>query len=539
MTRPTSLSQGPDLKMLLPPTLHTSIFDTNTPSYCQQVTMWGTIALAVTVLVILCCMANFRPSGFPQGPFALPLLGNIVSILLYSPPVALQKFADKYGGILSFKTFGRWNVLITDVEIMKTALASSVFSDRIDLLLFDVRDQIIMGDKWARLGIISTSGEVWKNQRRFTLRSLKDLGFGRQSIEPIMRSELEDLLEYFSRRQGQKLDIGLVFNKSIVNVIWALVIGKRFSHTDARLHQLVDKVNKMIQSFNPFHPALQWRWFKKLFPNLKIIRETEGYMVDFLKFIEEEMAQHQLETGGVDDSTSYIGAYQLEMKEAAQEGRETPLTLPHLKANVLELFLAGSETTSTSLWWAVYLLASNPKVQQTMQEELDQVVGRDNLPTLDHMDSVPYTTAAIYEVQRVGDLVPISIPHQTSQDTVLGEYNIPKGTCVLFNLSGALKDPRYWKHPDRFWPEHFLTPEGKVFKPEPFLPFGSGKRVCLGESLARLELFLFITTLVHKFSWRLSDDPVVWHKSNIVTRPPSYTVVATSRKDDPTPTLKR
>nr|XP_053639668.1 cytochrome P450 2J6-like [Cherax quadricarinatus] len=438
--------------------------------------MWTTVTLIVTVLIFLFYKSNYRPPNFPSGPLVLPLLGNVVSILLYTPQVAIQKMADKYGGIFSFKTFGKWTVVLTDLKLMRTAMADLTFSDRIDLLLFNERDKIIMGKESDPLGIIGTNGEVWKNQRRFTLRTLKDLGFGRRSIEPIMKSELEELLEYFTQRQGQKLDIGLLFNRSIVNVIWALVIGKRFSHSDARLQELVDKVQKMIRTFNPFHPALQIRWVKKIFPNLKIIRETEGYMTDLLRFIEEQIEQYDKETGGAVDSSNYIGAYLKEIQTAQQESKETPYTMAHMKANILELFLGGSETTSSTLWWAVYFLSLNPEAQRRMQKELDLVVGRDNLPSLDQMDSLPYTTAVIYEVQRMADLVPQGIPHQTSGDVNLHGYFIPKGTGVLFNLSGALKDPKHWKFPSTFYPEHFLTPEGKVIKPDQFMPFGYGEK---------------------------------------------------------------
>ncbi|XP_069951370.1 cytochrome P450 2J6-like [Cherax quadricarinatus] len=500
--------------------------------------MWTTVALVVTVLVFIFYKSSHRPSNFPPGPLVIPFLGHVVSIMIHSLPVAMMKLATKYGNIVSFKSLGEWTVLISDTELMRTTMADSAYADRMQLMLFNIRDQILLGKKWTQLGIIGTNGEVWKNQRRFTLRTLKDLGFGRRSIEPIITSELEELVEYFTQRQGQKLNIALLFNRSVVNVLWAMVIGKRFSHNDTRLHDLVDKVQNIARSFNIFHPALQFPWIHKVFPNLKVIKDIERCMKDLLAFIEEETAQHKKETGGADDLSSYLGAYQLEMKEAQREGRETPLTLPHLKANILELFMAGSETTSTTMSWAIYLMACNPEVQRRVQEELDQVVGRDNLPTFEHMDSLPYTTATIYEVQRIGNILPVGVPRQTSRDVTLQGYHIPKGTGVILNLSAAHRDPKYWKYPDRFYPQHFLTPEGKVLKPDSFLPFGFGKRVCLGESLARLELFSFMTTLMHRFSWRLSDDPRVFSKVNMIRMPPSYTVTATSRTDDSTITRK-
>lgn len=492
-----------------------------------------TVALVVTVVVALFLWANFKPPSYPPGPYQFPFFGNVIEILMKTPKVAMTNYGKTYGGVMSYRTFNQPGILITDPGLVKKALADQTFSGRIDLILFNTRDKLITGKDSSPLGIMGTSGETWKNQRRFTMRTLKDLGLGRQTLEPIMQSELEELLEYFSSNQGIKLDIGLTFNSSIVNVIWAIVIGKRFSHGDARLVELVDKVNKMLQTFNPFHPAMRFRWVKKFFPNLDIIVKTEGYMKDFLSFIEEEMVMYEKETDRGVDLGSYIGAYQEGMAEAAREGKETPLTQAHLKANILELFMAGSETTSSTLLWAMYLLASNQEVQRAMQEELDRVVGRDNLPTIAHMDSLPYVTATIYEVQRVADLVPFSVPHETTEDTTIGDYRIPKRTAVFFNLSHGLKDPKYWEAPDQFRPQHFLTEDGKVVKPDHFLPFSSGKRVCLGESLARLELFVFLTTLIHRFSWRLSDDPVVWEKHIIFNRPPTYKVLINSRSSEP------
>ncbi|KAK7085922.1 Cytochrome P450 2D6, partial [Halocaridina rubra] len=232
-------------------------------------------------------------------------------------------------------------------------------------------------------------------------------------------------------------------------------------------------------------------------------------MIDLLRFIEAEVEVHQEKIlKGEDDDGSYAGAYLREIESAKSEGRDTPLHLYHLKANIVELFIGGSETTSSTLWWGIYLLATNMDVQRKIQEELDAIIGLDNLPTLRDMDRLPYTNAAIFEVMRLGDLIPMSVPHRTTQDTVLEGYRIPKDTFVFLNLTRCLKGKEFWERPDKFYPEHFLTPDGKLYKPDAFMPFGTGKRVCLGESLARLELFLFFATLVHRFTWSLSNDPV-------------------------------
>lgn len=160
------------------------------------------------------------------------------------------------------------------------------------------------------------------------------------------------------------------------------------------------------------------------------------------------------------------------------------------------------------------------------------MVGRCNTPTISHMDRLPYTMATIYEVQRMGDLVPFAIPHMATEATSLGGYRISEGTQMMFNLSHGLLNSRYWKDHDKFRPEHFLTEDGKVFKPDHFMPFGFGKRVCLGESLARLEVFVFLASLMHRFSWRITEDPVVWETSTVISRPPKFSVYIVSRDQD-------
>ncbi|XP_070816897.1 cytochrome P450 2J1-like [Chaetodon trifascialis] len=178
------------------------------------------------------------------------------------------------------------------------------------------------------------------------------------------------------------------------------------------------------------------------------------------------------------------------LREEIEKEKETDLgfTETNLALCSLDLFLAGTETTSTTLLWALVFLIKHPDIQA--------MADRANLP---------YTDAVIHEIQRVGNIVPLSAPRMAAKDTTLGGYFIPKGTSIMPNLTSVLFDKTEWETPDSFNPGHFLNAEGKFVKREAFLPFSAGKRVCLGEGLAKMELFLFLVGLLQKFSFSIPD----------------------------------
>ena len=119
---------------------------------------------------------------------------------------------------------------------------------------------------------------------------------------------------------------------------------------------------------------------------------------------------------------------------------------------------------------------------------------------------MPYMNATIFEVQRMSATAPGVLPHRTLADTTLEGYDIPKDTVVLVNVKAILRDPDFWTDPDDFRPERFLNESGQIIKPEPFIPFGIGKRICLGETLAKRELFIFSVVMVQKMSFLLTQN---------------------------------
>ncbi|XP_055354245.1 cytochrome P450 2D14-like [Paramacrobiotus metropolitanus] len=151
---------------------------------------------------------------------------------------------------------------------------------------------------------------------------------------------------------------------------------------------------------------------------------------------------------------------------------------------------------------------------------------------MDDKGLVPYNEATILEAQRFASLIPLGIPHQAMTDTVIGGYNVPKGTVLVPNLYSMHHDPRYWKNPYKFDPCHFLDTHGKVVIPPGFAPFQVGKRSCPGEALAKMELYLFITNIVKNFDLLNAPGQSVSHAdhvASIVLAPFPYKIVFVPR----------
>jgi cytochrome P450 len=171
-----------------------------------------------------------------------------------------------------------------------------------------------------------------------------------------------------------------------------------------------------------------------------------------------------------------------------------------------ELLSAGSETTATCIIWIILHLIRNPEIQRRLHEEIDDVIGKERSPNLEDKIKLPFLEATILEGLRIAPVAPLSVPHAVHEDVTFRGFVIPKETTVLVNLHSVLKDPHIWSEPDCFRPERFLDESGNISVPEEFIPFSVGRRACLGESLARMELFLYTATLLQKFTISSAEE---------------------------------
>ncbi|XP_076057956.1 cytochrome P450 2D20-like [Oratosquilla oratoria] len=485
------------------------------------------LLLGVFFVLVYIFLDLGRPKDFPPGPPILPLIG---SLPFTGTPSSKNffKLKKKYGKIIGFKMFNLKAVILNDTDVIKEAMHQIGSTGRPPIYFLKIRNKLITHkDNVENIGILGTWGPNWQEQRRFVLKNLRDLGFGKTSHEPLMNEEMLELMACIEEQGGQPIPLLTLFNRTVLNVLWAMVMGKRYSYSDPELQDVIDQFDKFIRTMNPVSPITMVPGLGPLVRYLPSFVQLEEALEKIIVFVKGELFGVQQAHEGSEPGDHLVGAY-LDAIEK-NKGKESHLDKTQLMAIVVELFVAGSETTSSTLNNGIQLMTKHPEVQTRVQKELEAVVGLGNMPSFDHMDKVPYTLATIYEIQRFTSLVPISIPHAALYDFNVQGFRIPKGTLIFPHLESSNKDLNRWKFPNTFNPENFLDGQGNFVKNEAFMPFGNGRRQCAGEPLARLELFLIFTCLLHKFTFSLAASKDLPSDNPLIYRPPVSYVYANKR----------
>ncbi|NXC43053.1 CP2DH protein, partial [Penelope pileata] len=423
------------------------------------------------------------------------------------------QFRKKFGNIFRLQNCWTNVVVLNGYKTVKEALVhkSEDFADRPYLPIYEhlgyghqsegkapdiSRSPIIPGLVFARYG------RVWKELRKFTLTTLRNFGMGKKSLEERVSEEAGFLCSAINSEQGRPFDPRFLVNNAVCNVICAITVGGRFEYGDEAFKKLLALSENSLNEESGFLPEIL-----NVMPILLRIPGLPQRLFrcqkEYLDFIEALIDKHK-ETWDPAHIRDFTDAFLKEMSKG-KEAEENGFNKNNLSLVTADLFIAGSETTATTLRWAFLYMLLHPEIQSKVHKEIDKVIGRNRSPTMADQVNMPYTNAVIHEAQRCGDIVPTGLPHMTHRDTELQGFFIPKGTTVITNLNSVLKDETVWKKPNEFYPEHFLDENGQFVRPEAFLPFSAGRRACPGEQLARMELFLFFTTLMQKFTFVLPE----------------------------------
>ncbi|XP_063057372.1 cytochrome P450 2J2-like [Engraulis encrasicolus] len=473
-------------------------------------------------LILVDYITSKPPKDFPPGPWSLPFIGHLHLLTDFSKAhLQFAKFAGRYGNIFNFRLFGPRLVVLNGHKLVKEVYQGDNIADRPVVPLFDD----IIGGK----GVVLSNGYSWKQQRRFALHTLRNFGLGKRSLEPSILLECRYLNEAISNEQGKAFNPQWLVNNAVSNIISVLVFGERFEYTNDTYQSLLKDINLIFileadiwaQIYNVFP------WLLRRIPGPH--RKLFAVWNKVIDFVRTKVKEHQTDYDP-SNPRDYIDCFLGEM-EKWKNDEAAGFNVENLCYCTLDLFIAGTETTSTTLSWGLLYMMKYPEIQRKVQEEIDRVVGSSRQPSVADRENMPYTDAVIHEIQRLGNILPLNLVRSATKDTQVGDYVIPKGTMVAGVLNSILFDEKEWETPHTFNPAHFLDAEGKFRKREAFLPFSLGKRVCLGEQLARMELFLFFTSLMQRFTFSppAGVEPSLESKLAVTRSPQSYQLCADPR----------
>uniref|UniRef100_A0A182WIG9 Cytochrome P450 n=1 Tax=Anopheles minimus TaxID=112268 RepID=A0A182WIG9_9DIPT len=390
----------------------------------------------------------------------------------------------------------------------------------------------------TRLGITCTDGAFWNEQRNFVTRHLRHVGYGRQAMHAQIQTELHELLDVLDNRMEQPIWPGSILSFSVINVLWTFVTGSRVPREDDRLHRLLQLLQERSKAFDMSGGMLnQLPWLRFIAPEwsgYNLVRRFNKQLFEFFTPTIEQHEQTFTEDKAGDD---LIYAYIKEIREH-KDVSDTNFTDVQLTMIILDIFIAGGQTTNTTLDLAFMMMLVRPDVQEKVHEELDNHLEMNTMPHYDDRHKLPYVEAFLLEVNRFFSIAPLNGPRRAITDCTLGGYRVPKNTTVLMGLRNIHMDPEHWGDPEVFRPERFLNEDRQIVNTERVLPFGQGKRRCLGETLARSCLFTFFVGVMNRFCLIKPDDgsegsdmaPSLTLKPGITLSAKPYNVVFQPRK---------
>ncbi|KAJ4955619.1 hypothetical protein NE237_012402 [Protea cynaroides] len=468
----------------------------------------------------------------PEPFGALPILGHLH---LLGGQVTVQRtfgaMADKYGPAFMLQLGVNRTLVVSGWEMMKDCFTTN---DRV----FATRPLNASGKHLGydyALMAFAPYGAYWREIRK--IATIELLSKARlEKLKHVRINEIDEgikkLYSLWSKNDKDthvEVEMKQWFEHLSFNIITKIIAGKRyFGDVDAeykveahRFRKAITELAYLAGVFVPSDalPYLKWLDLGGYLGAMKCVAKELDSLIGNL--LEEHRSKAQ--SGKMEGEVDFI-----DVMLSIIQVRDKDLKYSHdcdtiIKATILALISAGSETTSLSLTWALSLLLNNRHVLKKAQLELDSHVGRDrHVEELD-IKNLVYLHAIVKETLRLYPAAPLALPHEAMEDCLVGGYHVPKGTKLLVNIWKLQRDPRVWLDPDEFKPERFLTTNanvdvrGQQFE---FIPFGSGVRSCPGITFAMQVLLLTLARLIHGFNLETpSNRPIDMSEGLALTLP--------------------
>ncbi|XP_015945945.1 flavonoid 3'-monooxygenase [Arachis duranensis] len=467
---------------------------------------FATIALAILIYRIVKFVT--RPSlPLPPGPKPWPVIGNLPH-LGPVPHHAIAALAKVHGPLMHLR-LGMVDVVVAaSAKVAEQFLKvhDANFSSRppnagAKYIAYNYQDLVFApyGPRWRMLRKISSL-------HLFSAKALDDFKHLRQGEVARLTKNIAS-----STNTSKAVNLGQLLNVCTTNALARVMIGRRvFNDGNGGCDPRADEFKSMVVEvmvlagvFNigDFIPCLEWLDLQGVQAKMKRLHKRFD---SFLTSIVEEHKKNPNKSENHKDMLSTL----LSLQEASDDNDGTKLTDTEIKALLLNMFTAGTDTSSSTTEWAIAELIRNPRIMGQVQKELDSVVGRERHVTEEDLPNLPYLQAVVKETFRLHPSTPLSLPRVAAKSCEIFGYHIPEGATLLVNVWAIARDPKEWAEPLEFRPERFLKGGEKAdvdVRGNDFevIPFGAGRRICAGMTLGLRMVQLLTATLAHSFDWEL------------------------------------
>ncbi|KAL5549563.1 hypothetical protein UlMin_004794 [Ulmus minor] len=440
---------------------------------------------------------------FPPGPKKLPLIGNLHNLVGSLPHRSLRNLANKYGPLMHLQLGEVSNIVVSSSEMAKEIMKTHdiIFANRpfllaIQKLIYDSTDIAFSpyGDYWRQLRKICTM-ELLSQKRVQSFRSIRE-------------EEISNLVKGIQLSEGSQINLSERILSLSYGITARAAFGKKCKH-EKEFISIVKESSKVTAGFcvADMYPSIKiLQHFSGLGKKLeKLHREVDRILGNIIDEHKEKMMKVKQDGDGVGDLQEDLFDVLLKLQKSGD--LDHPLTDNNIKAVLVDMFSAGSETSSTAIEWAISELLKNPKKMEKAQEEVRRVyLGKTSVDET-YIHELKFLRSVIKETLRLHPPVPLLLPRESSQSCVIEGYEIPAKTKVIVNGWAIGRDPRRWKEAEKFYPERFLDSlidyKGADFE---FIPFGAGRRVCPGMSFATAVVELTLAKLLYHFDWKFPGD---------------------------------
>ncbi|XVF65920.1 hypothetical protein PTKIN_Ptkin09bG0289700 [Pterospermum kingtungense] len=455
------------------------------------------IFLFIFVKLVQILTSNKKPvKKLPPGPWKLPLIGNIHQLVGSLPHQAMTDFAKKHGSLIHLKIGAVSNIVISSPGLAKEALKTKdiCFASRPSILA----SKITSYDSTDI--VFSPYGSYWRHLRKICVTEL--LSSKRvESFRKVREEEVSNIIKSISLSEGLAINL----SKMIFSLTYGITSRAAFSQKCKEQEEFISIVTQVSRLAGSFTIA-------DMYPSVRLLELISG-RPKFEKLhkkadriLEDIIAEHKERRRRTDDGNREEEAKDLVdiLLDLQENGElEFPLSVDNIKAIIMDMFSAGSETSSITVEWIIVELLKNPEIMEKVKNEVRQVFdGKGNVDEAGTHE-LKFLKAVIKETLRMHPSVPLVL-RECRENCQLDGYDIPVNSRVFVNAGAIGKDPNYWNDAEIFYPERFLDSsidyKGTDFR---YIPFGAGRRICPGISFALCNIELPVAQLLYHFDWKL------------------------------------